>query len=178
MWVSHWLGTGGLSDGGFGYSRWKKERAGEPILTGTGRWSVARPRDVESLSDGEREKLSRLMSLPYLQGYKEAPEIQNVSIYDPKKAYDGLNLYTSGHGPEAILMDMTGAVLHRWHFPIENVEKGAGQMPRGASIVLISAACICSPTEISWPSSMVLEWSRLTVIRNSFGNSEVAPITR
>ncbi len=121
MWVSHWLGTGGLSDGGFGYSRWKKERAGEPILTGTGRWSVARPRDVESLSDGEREKLSRLMSLPYLQGYKEAPEIQNVSIYDPKKAYDGLNLYTSGHGPEAILMDMTGAVLHRWHFPIENV---------------------------------------------------------
>lgn len=93
----------------------------KPILTPTGRWTVARDKDVEGLSDAERESLSRLMALPYLQGYRKAPEVQNVTTYDPERAYNGLNLYTSGHGPEAILMDMTGAVIQRWRFPIEKI---------------------------------------------------------
>jgi hypothetical protein len=39
-----------------------------------------------------------------------------VTVHDPARAWQGLNFYTSGHAPEAVLMDMDGAVLHRWHF--------------------------------------------------------------
>lgn len=41
-----------------------------------------------------------------------------VTRHDPDRAYPGLNLYCSGHGPEAFLIDMDGRELHRWHYAV------------------------------------------------------------
>ena len=66
-------------------------------------------------AEADAEDLAAVLSLPYLQGKIEAGDSSGVVTYDPDRAYAGLNLYCSGHGPEAILMDMEGRPLHRWH---------------------------------------------------------------
>jgi hypothetical protein len=37
-------------------------------------------------------------------------------VHDRARALPGLNFYTSGHAPEAVLMDMEGRTLHRWTY--------------------------------------------------------------
>jgi hypothetical protein len=43
-----------------------------------------------------------------------APERQGVTLHAEGRAQPGYNFYTSGHAPEAFLMDNAGNVLHRW----------------------------------------------------------------
>ncbi len=87
-----------------------------------GRWREARGDEgLGQISGKEMEELSEIMTLPYLQGYKEAPAKDNITKHDEGRAYDGVNLYTSGHAPEAFLMDMKGNVLHRWRMNIDEV---------------------------------------------------------
>lgn len=75
-----------------------------------GRWRTAR-----STPDIEQAKaLESLASIGYLGGIITAPDDKNITIYDSKRALNGLNFYTSGHAPEAILMDMSGNILHKW----------------------------------------------------------------
>jgi hypothetical protein len=50
----------------------------------------------------------------YLSGYKPAPGMSGVTVYVPGAAYEGINLLVSGHGEEALLIDMSGNILHRW----------------------------------------------------------------
>jgi hypothetical protein len=61
------------------------------------------------------------VALPYLAGSRKAPDRTSVTVYDPGRAYNGLNLYTSGHAPAAFVMDMKGRVLHQWRFDIGKV---------------------------------------------------------
>jgi Arylsulfotransferase (ASST) len=44
-----------------------------------------------------------------------------VTRYDRSRALDGYTLYTSWHAPEAVLVDMTGEVVRRWHLPFSEV---------------------------------------------------------
>jgi hypothetical protein len=69
---------------------------------------------LQGLPKEDRALLEQLESIGYLEGSQEAPTREGVTIHDRSRAYAGLNLLTSGHGPEAILMDMDGRVLHRW----------------------------------------------------------------
>ncbi|MEN8160205.1 MAG: arylsulfotransferase family protein [Myxococcota bacterium] len=62
----------------------------------------------------DRALVEQLESIGYLEGSQAAPAQQGVTIHDRARAYAGLNLVTSGHGTEALLMDMDGEVLHRW----------------------------------------------------------------
>jgi hypothetical protein len=89
-----------------------------------GRWRPALDGTMRPLTLEERERLEGLEALPYAGGSVAAPGVANVTIYDPDLAYDGLNLYTSGHAPEATLIDMQGKVLHRWSYPIDKVWPG------------------------------------------------------
>ena len=50
------------------------------------------------------------------EGYYPAPEMMNVTINKKERAYNGLNFYVSGHGPEALLIDMNGNIIHRWNY--------------------------------------------------------------
>ena len=64
----------------------------------------------------DAEMWAQLMAIGYLDGVEEAGLRSGVTVTTPQ-AFQGLNLYASGHGPEAILMDMEGQVLHRWSYP-------------------------------------------------------------
>jgi hypothetical protein len=87
-----------------------------------GRWRVAEhPSRAHRLTPEQIEAKKRLETLSYLPGHHPAPAAKNVTIYNETKAYNGLNLYCSGHGPEAILMDMKGNQLHSWQYDITKV---------------------------------------------------------
>lgn len=87
-----------------------------------GRWRPARAGGrVPSPGTAGAEKLDELTTLPYVQGSTEAPGVENVTFYDPERAGNGVNVYTSGHEPAAFVMDMTGRVLHKWQYAVEDV---------------------------------------------------------
>ncbi|HLI57043.1 MAG TPA: hypothetical protein VKY26_08410, partial [Actinomycetota bacterium] len=67
------------------------------------------------------EAAADVRAIPYLQGYKPAEDRPAVVERDPRAAYDGLNLYVSGHAAEAVLMDMHGKLLHRWRYPLRRL---------------------------------------------------------
>ena len=59
----------------------------------------------------EEDALSeKLNALGYLSAYVKAPAARGITIYEPERAFEGLNLYTSGHAPEAYLMAMDGTL--------------------------------------------------------------------
>lgn len=60
------------------------------------------------------ERIRQLESIGYLGGVEAAPDVVDVTVHDTARARPGLNFYTSGHGPEAFLIDMEGRELHRW----------------------------------------------------------------
>jgi hypothetical protein len=80
-----------------------------------GRWRKLRSRRVDpNLSGEQRERIAQLEAIGYLSGSVEASTLAGVTLHDSERAFQGLNFYTSGHAPEAVLMDMDGGVLHRW----------------------------------------------------------------
>ncbi len=66
------------------------------------------------LTEEQRRSVLRLRSLAYAAGYETAEHPAGVTVHLREAAAGGLNLYNSGHAPEAVLMDMDGEVLHRW----------------------------------------------------------------
>ena len=68
------------------------------------------------LTPEQEERIEVLRSLGYLLGHSVERAEVGVTVWDSTLAQDGLNLYTSGHGQEAILMDLRGTVIHRWSF--------------------------------------------------------------
>lgn len=81
-----------------------------------GRWHF----DPRALAEAEQDAdLARVLSLPYVAGKTPAPSRAGVLHHEPSLAFPGLNLYVSGHGPEARLIDMEGRLIHRWEYPFE-----------------------------------------------------------
>jgi hypothetical protein len=96
-----------------------------------GRWRLVESLvDENNLSEKQKEQIDQLRSIGYLTGSKPAPKEKNVTVYKEDEAYSSLNLYTSGHAPEAILMDMNGNVLHTWKRDIWSVWPDY-KLPRG-----------------------------------------------
>jgi hypothetical protein len=80
----------------------------------SGRWRRVRDGSAER-EPSLREQIEKLEAIGYVDGSQPAPGRTGVVVHDRERAYTGLNFYVSGHAPEAVLMDMDGAVLHRWH---------------------------------------------------------------
>ncbi len=78
-----------------------------------GSWFEARSAGQarEDLTGARREAL---LALGYLGGYENVPADVGVVSHDPRRALAGYNLYVSGHGPQAILTDMEGRIVHTW----------------------------------------------------------------
>lgn len=88
-------------------------RAEEP--TPPGQWRKFRTHKFDpGLTKEQREAMERLEGIGYAAGSVPAGKDRGVTVFDPKRAFAGYNFYTSGHGQEAVLMDMTGRVLHTW----------------------------------------------------------------
>ncbi len=80
-----------------------------------GSWFKARSKNTgEAREDLTEERREALLALGYLGGYESVPANVGVVSHDPERALPGYNLYASGHGPQAILTDMTGRVVHSW----------------------------------------------------------------
>lgn len=77
-----------------------------------GNWN--RVRSQVPLTPEQLEQANDLTALGYADGVQEAPEIVQVTRYDPARAQQGLNFYVSGQAPEAFLIDMQGQVQHHW----------------------------------------------------------------
>jgi len=75
----------------------------------------------EAPSSGAREqRLRELAALGYADGYEPATDEVGVLVQREGRA-PGVDLYCSGHGPEALLIDAMGEVLHRWSYPFERL---------------------------------------------------------
>jgi hypothetical protein len=72
------------------------------------------------------QDLTEFSGVGYLAGYRPAGKISGVTDYIRGCACDGVNLVTSGHGQEAVLIDMEGRVLHRWSYNFSDAFPGAG----------------------------------------------------
>ena len=82
---------------------------------GFGRWHEVRPTQAAALDSEQQAMIEQLEAIGYLDGSRAPSENRTISVYDESRLAPGLNFYTSGHEPSAILMDMRGNPLHRWH---------------------------------------------------------------
>ncbi len=86
-----------------------------------GNWRKILPQNRANPAEGlSEEEIEALDAIGYLGGYEEGPEKIGVTIYDPKGAYNGYNLYIAGHAYEASLVDMNGQVVHTWQYDISS----------------------------------------------------------
>jgi hypothetical protein len=96
------------------------ESSGSP---GHGEARAREGRFVESPASPREQSdaglIEQLRAIGYLRGSRET-EKSGVTRHDRTRAHPGINLYASGHAPEAILMDMDGGVLHRWQLSYES----------------------------------------------------------
>jgi hypothetical protein len=89
-----------------------------------GRWRPFHPpasEEPEELTPEQRAEIKRLQTLGYAAGSQKPRSDELIPTYDPDLAYDGLNFFTSGHAPEAILIDMRGELVHRWRRTFDEV---------------------------------------------------------
>ena len=56
----------------------------------------------------------QLEAIGYLTGSREGTGRTGVTRHRKERVAPGLNLYTSGHMPGAVLMDMNGTPIHQW----------------------------------------------------------------
>jgi hypothetical protein len=148
--------------GGFIVVKWTIRRSRNQAASGhsgprahdhrpPGFWFIPKRKNPEytrKLSDEEREKLA---SIGYVDGMKAPTGRTGVVIRKETLMEPGLNLYTSGHGPEAILMNSRGNVYHRWKLPFNQafpVRIHKGRVALGSHYW----PYICLRMGISWQS--------------------------
>lgn len=101
--------------------------AGDPSAEpAAGKWRPARTPGPSPEGAGADETARRapeaLLAVPYLQGYRPADDgARTVTVRRPEAVWPGLNFYTSGHAPEAVLVDMAGRTLHRWRYRLRDL---------------------------------------------------------
>lgn len=86
-----------------------------------GRWHRAADQGAPRLTEEQGDEMARLEAIGYVTGSREAGPVSGVTLHDRVRAGRGCNLYTSGHGPEAVLVDMDGRELHRWRYPCRDI---------------------------------------------------------
>ena len=81
-----------------------------------------------NLTEEQRRSVLRLRTLGYLRGYEAPSGGGGVTTHIPELAHQGLNLSISGNAPEALLMNMDGAVVHRWSYDFEDAFSGSHEV--------------------------------------------------
>ena len=103
-------------DAGVALYRWTLSRPGGPPRSA----GEAPPRPGAPLTPEQQEKIAQLEALGYVVGMTPAPPGRGVTVHERGAPFEGVNLYSSQHGPEAVLIDMAGRVLHRWSCRFED----------------------------------------------------------
>lgn len=84
-------------------------------------WNPIRESFKEKLKNIELNE--HLNAIGYASGTQLAPEVYQVLTYEKNSCSPGTNLYVSGHGTEALLIDMEGNLLHQWKLPTQYLEQ-------------------------------------------------------
>lgn len=84
----------------------RKRRASPPGMPTDGRYRRRKVLDQELLD-----------ALGYADGENPSSRPSGVTMHDPQQVSPGNNLYVSGVGPQAFLIDRDGKVLHTWKKP-------------------------------------------------------------
>ncbi len=82
-----------------------------------GHWKPLRPAR-DGLSPEQRAEAERLEAIGYLQGYRPDAR-RGVTVYDRARVAPRRQLYSSGHAPVVLLIDLEGRELHRWQVDFE-----------------------------------------------------------
>lgn len=77
--------------------------------------------DAAPETDLSQEQQEQLAAIGYAAGVVKAPEHSGVLTHDRARTHASLNVFTSGHFPGALLMDMDGKILHRWEYSFERL---------------------------------------------------------
>ena len=80
--------------------------------------------ESKTREENQLKTVSQLTALGYLSGYEPASDKVGVISYNPEKACNGFNLITSAHAPEALLLDMTGSIKHKWRYSFNDAFPG------------------------------------------------------
>ena len=92
--------------------------------TGPGRWREV-PEYLRT-GAGDEADLDALEAIGYAGDTGQAATGIGVTVFDRDAARAGLNLVTSGHAPEAVLMEMDGSVRHTWRaWPARRVARSS-----------------------------------------------------
>jgi hypothetical protein len=85
------------------------------LTADVGRWRRIHASQLDPDRDAERlDQIRQLEAIGYVSGSVPAGLASGVETRIEDKMAEGLTLITSGHAPEAFLIDARGAVLHRW----------------------------------------------------------------
>jgi hypothetical protein len=109
--------TRGATPLGFEQPRVLADLAGDSIEE-RGRWHRTAP-----MAAARAEDVKRITALGYVSG-STTPSGRGVTKWDRERTAPGINIYTSGHAPEAVLMRADGRVIHRWRFDYETAFGG------------------------------------------------------
>ena len=64
-----------------------------------------------------------------------------VTVYDQGRATKGVTLFTSGDGAHAVLVSMTGEVMHEWRLPFSEWDESAAvKVPQPDSLIYFRKA--------------------------------------
>ena len=82
-------------------------------------WTEVPLETERDLTPEQQAEFERLRSIGYLPGSSPVPSNTGVIVYDGGRTSDGMNFFTSGHFPGALLIDMSGNRLHEWVMSFE-----------------------------------------------------------
>jgi hypothetical protein len=85
-----------------------------------GFWFIRKQENQNSKHQLSAEDMENLASIGYVDGIQAATHQGGVVRHHPDFIQPGLNYYTSGHGPEAFLMESNGEVRHRWKMQFQD----------------------------------------------------------
>lgn len=78
-------------------------------------------RTRRSSTDPSEEEFDALSAIGYSAGTQEAPSESGVTRHVQSATSAGLNFFVSGHAPTALLMDMSGEIIHSWAAKFEDI---------------------------------------------------------
>ena len=82
-----------------------------------------------------QKEIEKITTLGYLVASEPAPERSGVTVWEPE-AYEGYTLFTLRTEPTALLIDMGGNVVRRWHVPGANCWTRARLLSDGGLVVI------------------------------------------
>lgn len=87
----------------------------------------ARVEPASEITDELARQLEDLHAIGYSEGEEPAPAESGAILHRPDLVWPGLNLVSSAHAPEVLLIDLAGQVRHVWHKPAGDIWKRAAK---------------------------------------------------